>query len=336
MRCPSLTELPSPPPNKVGWSWTEESQQLPDQMSDGSEWPKISIVTPSYNQGKFIEETIRSVLLQGYPNLEYIIIDGGSTDQSVDIIKKYEKWLSYWLSEPDRGQSNAINKGFSQASGEILAWLNSDDYYLKDALHQVATQFIKQPVNVGAVVGIGHKINLRKEVIYTPTISDLNYDTFLQWLNDGNFMQPSAFFRKQAWEKCGPLCEDLKYPMDVDLFLKIAKNYQFKRINQSLSHAYAHETAKTTGERIFCRAETIWLISQSEGGSAISRNQIMQFAQEYYTLKSKVDRVQTSTLFRLLYPLIRIFFKELFNQPLKLFPKITYADSFNSRYKDIK
>jgi len=311
MRCPSLAELPHPPTHRTGWPWTEESPQLPNEISDGSQWPKISIVTPSYNQGKFIEETIRSVLLQGYPNLEYIIIDGGSTDQSVEIIKKYEKWLIYWISEPDQGQSNAINKGFAKASGEIFAWLNSDDYYLNMALKQVATEFTKQPVSVGGVVGLGHKINLKKEIIYTPTASELNYETFLQWLNGGNFMQPSAFFRKQAWEKCGPLREDLQYPMDVDLFLKIAKTYQFKRINESLSHAYTHETAKTTGERIFCKAETIWLISQYEGGAPIARAQIMQFAQEYYLLKNKVDKLRKSTLFRFLYPLIKRIFKRL-------------------------
>src|SRR4030042_6265175 len=126
MRCPTLKELPSPPQGKTGWPWTEESPQLHNTMPDGSPWPKISIVTPSFNQGQFIEETIRSVLLQGYSDLEYIIIDGGSKDDSIELIRKYEKWLTYWVSEPDHGQSHAINKGFRKASGEIVAWLNSD------------------------------------------------------------------------------------------------------------------------------------------------------------------------------------------------------------------
>src|SRR5437763_13110939 len=105
MRCPTLKELPSPRGNRTGWPWMQEIQQLPERMADGKPWPKISIVTPSFNQGEFIEETIRSVLLQGYLNLEYIIIDGESTDSSVEVIKKYEPWLTYWVSEKDNGQA---------------------------------------------------------------------------------------------------------------------------------------------------------------------------------------------------------------------------------------
>src|SRR5262245_19754812 len=110
MQCPTLPELPPPPLGKTGWPWTVETQRLPAVRPDGSTWPRISIVTPSYDQGQFIEETIRSVLLQGYPDLEYIVIDGGSTDGAVDIIRKYAPWLTYWTSEPDHGQAHAINK----------------------------------------------------------------------------------------------------------------------------------------------------------------------------------------------------------------------------------
>ena len=115
MQCPTLSELPSPPPGKTGWPWTEESRRLSSQTPDGRPWPRISVVTPSFNQGKFIEETIRSVLLQGYPNLEYFVFDGGSTDNSVEIIKKYSPWLTYWVSERDNGQSDAINRGLKMS-----------------------------------------------------------------------------------------------------------------------------------------------------------------------------------------------------------------------------
>ena len=148
MRCRTLTELPPPPAGKSGWPWTVETPPVPLARPDGSPWPRISIVTPSYNQGQFIEETIRSVLLQGYPDLEYIIIDGGSTDQSVEIIKKYEAWLTYSVSENDGGQSHAINKGFERATGVLLSWLNSDDVLLPDALAAVAARLSSSAVKV--------------------------------------------------------------------------------------------------------------------------------------------------------------------------------------------
>jgi len=141
MRCPTLYDLPPPPPGKRGWPWTEASVELPDPMPDGQEWPRVSIVTPSYQQGPFIEETIRSVLLQGYPNLEYIVIDGGSTDETVAILRKYEKWIAYWVSEADKGQSEAINKGFAKASGDLFGWLNSDDVYERCAIPIIAKYF---------------------------------------------------------------------------------------------------------------------------------------------------------------------------------------------------
>jgi len=133
-----LSSLPPPPDGYTGWPWTEETPPLPPIMLDGKPWPKISIVTPSYNQGQFIEETIRSILLQNYPNLEYIIIDGASTDNSVDIIKKYERWITYWVTEKDRGQAQAINKGIYRASGDIFNWINSDDLLLPKVLRLVA------------------------------------------------------------------------------------------------------------------------------------------------------------------------------------------------------
>src|SRR5882724_1025422 len=118
MHSPTLADLPPSTPVRTGWPWTVETPSLPPLRPDGTPWPRVSIVTPSYNQGQFIEEAIRSVLLQGYPDLEYIIIDGGSSDQSVEIIKKYEPWLAYWISARDKGQSQAINRGFARAKGD--------------------------------------------------------------------------------------------------------------------------------------------------------------------------------------------------------------------------
>src|SRR5881396_2686502 len=144
MRCPRLRELPPVPEGKTGWPWTEET--FLEEVEQTSSSPRsISIVTPSYNQAAFLEETIRSVLLQGYPNLEYIVIDGGSTDGSVEIIKRYEKHLSYWQSEPDGGQYDAISQGFARTSGDLMAWLNSDDMLHRNALWSMARLFTQFP-----------------------------------------------------------------------------------------------------------------------------------------------------------------------------------------------
>src|SRR5262245_21335405 len=138
MQCPRLDQLPPPPAGRSGWPWTEATPRLPATLPDGAAWPRITIVTPSYNQAPFLEETIRSVLLQGYPNLEYIIIDGGSSDGSVELMRRYEPWLAYWVSEPDGGQSEAINKGWCSATGTVTTWLSSDDIYTPGALKAVA------------------------------------------------------------------------------------------------------------------------------------------------------------------------------------------------------
>lgn len=214
----------------------------------GAVWPKISIVTPSFNQGPFLEKTIRSVLLQGYPNLEYIIIDGSSTDNSVEIIKKYESWLTYWVSEKDRGQSHAINKGFEHATGDLLGWLNSDDWYAEGAFFKLASAYLEDD-SVGAVYGQGHIVDLHGVVTHIPTLAQIDYRSLLEWANGSDFMQPSCLFTKRAWLDCGPLDEGLNFSLDVDLWLKIVKQYRFRRIEDLLSLSLAHSDAKTTAMR---------------------------------------------------------------------------------------
>lgn len=182
--------------------------------------PRISIITPSYNQAQFLEETIRSVLEQGYPNLEYIIIDGGSTDNSVEIIRKYENRLAYWVSEPDRGQSHAINKGFQKATGEILSWLNSDDVYLLNTLWIVGRFFANHP-EVDVVYG-GHLDIDEKGKIFREARP---FPFFSRWglLSRGGAMcQPATFFRRKVLDKVGYLDESLVYNMDYDFFLRMA------------------------------------------------------------------------------------------------------------------
>ncbi|MBU0490767.1 MAG: glycosyltransferase [Chloroflexi bacterium] len=187
-------------------------------MPNGAPWPLVSVVTPSYNQSQFIEETIRSVLLQGYPNLEYMVIDGGSTDNSVEIIRKYDPWLAYWASEPDRGQSHAINKGWERSRGQVLAYLNSDDILEPDTLHRVVKTFQASP-EAAVVYGDGNLVDGDGRLIRRLGAQDYNRANLM--LVD-YIHQPSAFVRRSAFESVGMLDESLHMCMDYEYWVRLA------------------------------------------------------------------------------------------------------------------
>jgi glycosyltransferase involved in cell wall biosynthesis len=211
-------------------------------MDDNQPWPRISIVTPSYNQGQFIEETIRSVLLQGYPNLEYIVIDGGSTDGSAEIIRKYESHLAYWVSEPDGGQANAINKGFKSVTGEVLAWLNSDDIYTPGAIYEAAEYFGK---HAECQVAHGKTDIVDAEGLLIGNCSSEPFD--LEQLLSGNSIpQPSTFFRRDVFESVGGLDESFQFCLDYDLWLRIATLSSFDYVPRLWAKFRRHPTSKTT------------------------------------------------------------------------------------------
>jgi glycosyltransferase involved in cell wall biosynthesis len=243
MRCPVLSELPLPSEGKTGWPWTEESSPLPELTPQGFSWPRIGIVTPSFNQAEFIEETIRSVLLQGYPNQEYIIIDGGSKDSSVDVIKKYEKWVAYWVSEPDRGQSHAINKGFHKTTGEIVAWINSDDLYTRDSFMNVGRYFTNNP-DMDMVFGDCALIDDRGN--QTGRLEAPYEFSLKQLIETGDFIpQPSVFFTKKALKESGGLNESLHYSMDYELWIKIGLSHRVGNIHTLLSAFRKQPNQKT-------------------------------------------------------------------------------------------
>lgn len=209
---------------KRGWPWDVQNSTMPPTTSDGFPLPRISIVTPSFNQVSYIEETIRSVLLQGYQNLEYIIIDGGSTDGSVEIIKKYEPWLTYWVSEKDRGQSHAINKGWQHGNGELVAWLNSDDYLEPGVLGRVASFFNQsKDLSPGIIYGRANIIDQGGNYLYSIGESFDLFRLFIELINP--FPQPSVFITKEVLDRIGFLDESLHYSMDLDLFTRIALSY---------------------------------------------------------------------------------------------------------------
>ncbi|MFA5238582.1 MAG: glycosyltransferase family 2 protein [Phycisphaerae bacterium] len=249
LRCPALKDLPPPPDGRTGWPWTEQSRILPDKTPDGQQWPKVSIITPCYNQGKFIEEAIRSVLLQGYPDLEYIIIDGGSTDETVDIIKKYEPWLAHWESESDRGQSHAINKGLERSTGKFFNWHNSDDVLAPDSLATMVSAMVKYPqaayvhgrrifIDDKSKVRGGDKDSCDNKISFSPDLT-----ASISALKTA--AQPACLMDRDLVIQAGRVDESLHYIMDIDLLLRIAIIKKPIYINSILTYVRIHPDTKS-------------------------------------------------------------------------------------------
>lgn len=239
-----LKELPPPPIGKTGWPWTESKIKTADIKFEKNQLPLISIVTPSLNQGEFIEETIRSVLLQKYPNIEYIIIDGGSKDNTIEIIQKYEKFLKYWISEIDKGQSDAINKGFNKSSGDIFNWINSDDYYEPNTLIEVSNNFLNKDINV--YCGISRIFGNGKCTLSEGTT--VYFKNLEKTVAFAKIDQPATFFKKEIWDKQGELNINLNYVMDKEFWIRYLLNYGTNGIvknNKQLVNYRLHEKSKT-------------------------------------------------------------------------------------------
>jgi glycosyltransferase involved in cell wall biosynthesis len=292
-------EPPPPPSGKTGWPWIAKPSTPTVNMSNAKGLPRISIVTPSYNQGRYLEKTIRSVLLQGYPDVEYIIIDGGSTDQSVEIIKRYEPWLAYWVSEPDQGQSDAINKGFSRSTGQIMTWLNSDDFLEFDALARMGIEFLDAEENVGAIVGIGNYIDENGGVVRCNFPTEISRKTLLRWGSaygsnrpwTDDFLQPACLFTRQAWNYGGPLRSNLHYCMDFALWIKIAERFRFKLLPESIAYAHRHPGAKTLAKIPYCYGElALFLATLPDGFDAAANTMTKLISEEIDKQKLSKNR----------------------------------------------
>ena len=230
----------------------------------------VSIITPSFNQAQYLETTIQSVLSQDYPRIEYIVIDGASADGSVDIIKKYDNRLEYWVSEKDNGQADAINKGLARAKGDIVAWLNSDDYYLPNAISNALKVFEGIPGvvmaygDMFAVNELGHTINNLK-------YKQLSLEDLLCFQIIG---QPAVFFRREAFGKTGGLDTTFHYLLDHHLWIRLAQQGKILHVPQTWAAARYHAEAKNRAKAVEFGREAFrilgWVKSQPELAGVIS------------------------------------------------------------------
>jgi len=235
------------------------------RISNGRQ-PLVSIITPSFNQAQFLEETMESVLGQTYPAIEYIVVDGGSTDGSIDIIKRYEKRLAAWVSESDRGQTDAINKGFAMAHGEILAWLNSDDVYLPDAVgHAVA--FLTDHPEIGMVYGHAYYTDQSGQPMAEYPSGVTDHKGLRRGVN--TIPQQSTFFRHKVWEMVGPLDPSYFYAMDYTLWVRISDVSPIAYLPRPLAHFRIHDASKSRTAARRCWPEMIKLHFE-DGGSRLS------------------------------------------------------------------
>ncbi len=215
-------------------------------------WPRISVVTPSFNQASFLEQTMRSVLDQGYPNLEYIVMDGGSTDGSIDIIRRYEKQLACWVSQRDSGQSDALAKGFQHSTGSIYAYLNSDDLYLPGALHTVARVFLESKADVvyGDTCWIdtrGEKLGERRQTPFVP--AGYLYGGF-------DLQQPATFWGRSIYEESGGIDPSFSFAFDTELFTRfVLKGARFRHVRKAVASFRIHPASKSSTQFERCESE---------------------------------------------------------------------------------
>lgn len=228
--------------------------------------PLVSIITPSYNQAEFLETTIRSVLAQNYPHVEYIVVDGGSTDGSLGVIRRYEEALATWISEPDEGQTEAINKGFAMANGNILAWLNSDDTYQPTAVSE-AVAFLEDHPRVGMVYGDTNFIDEKGRVLGKFNAQQTNYRRLRR---GGVYIpQPASFWRADLWKAVGPLDPSFYFAMDYDLWVRFAKQTELRYVPRLWANFRVYRDAKSFAADDRCWPEML-RVHRREGGSWVS------------------------------------------------------------------
>jgi glycosyltransferase involved in cell wall biosynthesis len=279
--------------------------------------PLVSIVTPSFNQAAFLEETIRSVIGQDYEPIEYILIDGASTDGSLEIIKRYEEQLAYWISEPDQGQVDAINKGLRKASGHIVAWINSDDLYMAGTVRDAVETLQKHP-EVGMVYGDGIMVDAKGNLLDRHTYRTY---TVLDLLCFEVLLQPTVFMRREVLQQVGYLSEDYDLILDHDLWIKIAAQASILHVPSFWAVERTHDSAKTIAQAATFVREAERLIEKAEGsqayGSLIQENRRKVYASLHaFAARRLIDagehRLATGRMLKALFLAPKVFLRYWF------------------------
>jgi glycosyltransferase involved in cell wall biosynthesis len=260
------------------------------QCGDHRSLPLVTVITPSYNQGRFLERTILSVLNQDWPNIEYVIVDGGSTDNSVEIIGKYEEYLAWWVSEKDTGQSNAINKGIGRGTGRYLTWLGSDDILLPGAITTMVRSLEGNPAAgmvYGAVAFIDEADRFLKKISYT----DMTLEKLLHHKHS-TIAQPSSLLRKATLDEVGGLDESLHYSMDYDLWIRLHRHAPSLNLGEGMLAGYRlHGDSKTVGDYTRMALEKI-RVNRRYSGDLINK---VIYAHYWYIIEGCVRRIRKGT-----------------------------------------
>ncbi len=310
-------------------------------MSDDSSKPLVSVITPSYNQADFLEDTIKSVLAQDYPAIEYLIIDGGSTDGSVDIIHKYKSELVWWISEPDEGQASAINKGMVKAQGEIVAWLNSDDLYLPGAVSRVVAEFQSHP-QLGLVFGNAVTIDADGCPIKELSFPDWQLEDLIGFRI---ICQPAVFMARELYEQVAGLDLNYHFMLDHHLWIRIASLAPIQHVPSMLAAARHHEAAKNVSQAAAFGRESLeileWMETQPDLAAFVAANKRQVLAGAYrLNARYLMDGGQYA-------PALKSYTRAFFNQPVytaRHWHRVIYAclgmlgfknlDSLYSRFQE--